>query len=97
MAKSYQRSRKLKKMNQQENEQPESFESAFKRLESILERMNSNTVSLDESLHLFEEADKLINTCNKRLNDAEKKIEMLIKTRNGDLVLGPDLKPMTQG
>ena len=80
-----------------EQTEPESFESAFKRLETILERMNSNTVSLDESLELFEEADKLINTCNKRLNDAERKIEMLIKTRNGDLTLGPDLKPLTQG
>lgn len=82
-------------MNQQN--EPESFELAFKRLETILERMNSNAVSLDESLQLFEEADKLITTCNKRLNDAERKIEMLIKTRNGDLVLGPDLRPMTQG
>lgn len=76
---------------------PENFEAAFKRLETILEKMNSNTVSLDESLLLFEEADKLITTCNKRLNDAERKIEMLIKTRNGDLALGPDLKPLTQG
>jgi exodeoxyribonuclease VII small subunit len=79
-----------------EQTEPENFESAFKRLESILERMNSNTVSLDESLKLFEEADKLITTCNARLNHAERKIEMLIKTRNGDLTLGPDLKPMTQ-
>lgn len=80
------------------NEQiePENFELAFKRLEVILERMNSNTVSLDESLKLFEEADRLITACNSRLNDAERKIEMLIKTRNGDLTLGPDLKPVTQ-
>ncbi len=75
---------------------PESFEAAFSRLEAILERMNSTSVSLDESLKLFEEADKLITLCNQRLNDAERKIEMLIKTRNGDLALGPDQKPMTQ-
>lgn len=80
-------------MNEQNEE---NFESAFKRLEAILEKMNSNTVSLDESLKLFEEADKLITTCNTRLNDAERKIEMLIKTRNGDLALGPDNKPVTQ-
>lgn len=79
-----------------EQNEPENFELAFKRLEAILERMNSNTVSLDESLKLFEEADRLITTCNARLNNAERKIEMLIKTRNGDLALGPDLKPLTQ-
>jgi exodeoxyribonuclease VII small subunit len=77
--------------------QPENFESAFKRLEAILEKMNSNSVSLDESLHLFEEADKLITCCNKRLNEAERKIETLIKSRTGELVLGPDARPMTQG
>ncbi|MBA3602632.1 MAG: exodeoxyribonuclease VII small subunit [Parachlamydiaceae bacterium] len=58
--------------------------------------MNSATISLDESLKLFEEADKLITICNQRLNDADRKIEMLIKTRNGELALGPDLKPLTQ-
>jgi exodeoxyribonuclease VII small subunit len=73
-----------------------SFESAFSRLEEILERMNSNSVSLDDSLKLFEEADKLINTCNKRLNDAERRVEMLIKNRSGDLVAGPDQQVMTQ-
>lgn len=73
-----------------------SFESAFARLETILERMNSNTVSLDESLKLFEEADRLIAACNKKLNEAESKVEMLIKNRNGDLSLAADQKPMTQ-
>lgn len=73
-----------------------SFETAFHRLEEILERMNSNTVSLDESLKLFEEADKLITMCNKRLIDAERKVEMLIKNRAGELLLGSDQKPGTQ-
>lgn len=73
-----------------------SFEEAFARLEQILERMNSGSVSLDESLKLYEEADKLITNCGKRLNDAEKKIEMLIKNRNGEVVLGPDQKPQTK-
>jgi exodeoxyribonuclease VII small subunit len=77
-------------------EEPVNFESAFARLETILERMNTSNVSLDESLKLFEEADMLITLCNTRLNDAERKIELLIKTRNGDLAVGPDLKPTTQ-
>lgn len=73
-----------------------SFEAAFTRLEEILEKMNSGSISLDESLKLFEEADKLIIFCNKRLNDAEKKVEMLVKNRNGDLVQGSDQRPITQ-
>lgn len=77
--------------------QPEvSFEKAFSRLEEILEQMNSASISLDESLKLYEEADKLINTCGTRLNEAERRIEILVKNRNGELVLGQDGKPTTQ-
>lgn len=81
-----------------ETNKPElSFEDCFHRLEEILERMNSNTIGLDESLKLFEEADKLINGCSKRLNEAERKIEILVKNRaTGELTLGPDQKPQTQ-
>jgi exodeoxyribonuclease VII small subunit len=73
-----------------------SFEDAFTRLEQILEKMNSGSISLDESLKLYEEADKLISLCGKRLTEAEKKIETLVKNRNGDLTIGQDQKPLTQ-
>lgn len=78
------------------NEKELSFEAAFARLEEILEKLNSGKVSLDESLKLYEEADKLISSCQKRLLEAERKIETLIKNRNGEVELGPDLKPMTK-
>lgn len=73
-----------------------SFEKAFNRLEEILEKMNSEEVSLDDSLKLYEEADKLINACGKRLSEAETKIESLIKSRNGGLAVGEDEKPQSQ-
>lgn len=74
-----------------------SFEASFARLEEILEKMNSGSVSLDESLKLYEEADKLIHICSKRLDDAERKIEILIKNRNsGELSLGNDQKPVVE-
>ena len=81
-----------------EKQPPEevSFEKAFGRLEQILEKMNSNTISLDESLKLYEEADALIHICGKKLNDAEKKVEILIKNRNGDLQLKSDQRPQTE-
>jgi exodeoxyribonuclease VII small subunit len=72
------------------------FEDAFIRLEVILEKMNSGAIGLDESLKLYEEADRLIVICNKRLTDAERKIEILVKNRSGELVLGADQKPQTQ-
>lgn len=62
------------------------FEEAYKRLEEILQAMNSGKVELDDSLKLYEEADKLIVTCQKKLTEAEKKIEILIKNRAGELV-----------
>lgn len=74
----------------------QTFESAFARLEEILEKMNSGTLSLDDSLKLYEEADALIMMCNKRLTDAERRIEILIKNRGGELTLGNDQKPQTQ-
>lgn len=75
---------------------PLSFEAALARLEEILERLNTGAISLEDSLKLYEEADRLISTCTKRLNDAERKIEILVKNRNGELVLGNDERPVTQ-
>lgn len=83
-------------INQDQKDSDTSFEAAFARLEEILERMNSGGTTLDESLKLYEEADKLISLCNKRLIDAERKIEVLIKNRSGDLIQGNDQKPLTQ-
>lgn len=73
-----------------------SFEEAFQRLEKILELINSGTLSLEESLTLYEEADTLILSCNKKLSDAEKRVEILMKNRQGELVLGSDQKPLVQ-
>ena len=83
-------------MSELDQKQELSFEEAFSRLEVILERMNSGTISLDESLKLYEEADALIQTCQKRLMHAERKIEILIQNRSGELALGADQKPLTQ-
>lgn len=81
-------------MKEEKKEIP--FEKAIERLEEILEKMNSGAAGLDESLKLFEEADHLIAGCHKRLNEAERKVEMLVKNRQGDLAVGSDQKPMTQ-
>ncbi len=77
-------------------EQTFTFESAYARLEEILEKMNAGKVSLEDSLKLYEEADRLINWCSKQLTEAEKKIEVLVKNREGEVMLGEQGRPLTQ-
>ena len=72
-----------------------SFEKAFERLEAILETLNSGHPTLENSLKLYEEADKLIVYCHKQLVDAERKIEVLMKNRNGELQMSQN-QPLTQ-
>jgi exodeoxyribonuclease VII small subunit len=72
------------------------FEKAFERLEKILQELNENKVSLEESITLFEEADGLISNCDSYLTKAEQKIETLIKNRNNDLVLDENNQPKTE-
>lgn len=72
------------------------FENSLFRLEQILEKMNSGAVALEEALHLYEEADKLIASCNDRLEKAEKRVETLIKNRSGEVEMGADGKPLTK-
>ena len=50
------------------------YEEAYNKLESILERLESKNTSLDESLSLYEEGIKLYKHCNKLLENAELKI-----------------------
>lgn len=52
-----------------------SFEKALERIEEIVSLLENGKSSLDESLSLFEEATKLCAYCNKRLDDAQKKVE----------------------
>ena len=53
-------------------------EEAIKKLEEIAKDLESGELSLDDSVGKFEEGMKLSKTCTKILNDAEKKINILI-------------------
>jgi exodeoxyribonuclease VII small subunit len=64
------------------------FETALKRLEEIVEKLEEGDLDLGESLKLFEEGVKLSKVCNKKLNEAEKKIEMLTRDQ-GELKAEP--------
>jgi exodeoxyribonuclease VII small subunit len=61
------------------------FEEALQELESIVHRLEDGNLTLDESLSLFEEGIKLSRLCSQRLEEAEKKVEILLKNENGSL------------
>ena len=56
-----------------------SFEDAVKKLESIVDEMESGEVDLDKALARFEEGIKLVRLCTSKLEEAKKKVEILVK------------------
>jgi exodeoxyribonuclease VII small subunit len=54
------------------------YEDSLKRLEEIVQRLESGQMTLDESLRLFEEGTMLIKVCQSRLTAAELRIEKLV-------------------
>ncbi len=83
-------------MSEQTAHPQATFEASYTRLEQILEKMNSGAISLDDSIKLYEEADRLILQCQSRLNEAEQKIEVLIKNRDGTLATGEKDQPQRE-
>ena len=59
------------------------FEQAMARLETIVEELERGELPLDESLKIFEEGIRLSKTCLKMLNEAERKVEILVQDRDG--------------
>ncbi len=59
------------------------FEDAIKKLEEIANELEKNDLDLDTSVAKFEEGMKLSKQCSAMLEDAEKKISILIKTDDG--------------
>lgn len=60
-----------------------SFEDALTQLESIVEAMEAGDVPLADLLAKFEEGNKLLKACESRLKEAEMKIELLKKQKDG--------------
>lgn len=59
------------------------FENALKGLEEIVEQIEKGDLSLDETLSKYENGIKLYKQCVTLLEDAEKKIQILVKNENG--------------
>ena len=60
-------------------EESTSFEQALARLETLVKEMEGGTLSLDRMMACFEEGSQLVKVCETKLNEVEKKIEILVK------------------
>jgi exodeoxyribonuclease VII small subunit len=66
-----------------------SFESSLKELEEIVDQLEGGDLSLEKSLELFEQGVRLSRECQKRLDDAERKVEILLKGTGGAVTASP--------
>ena len=70
-------------------ESPLGFEAALKRLEDIVEQMESGETDLDTMIASFEEGQRLVKFCTAKLNEVEKKIEKIVKENTNGVVVEP--------
>ena len=65
------------------------FEDAMKKLESIVAHLEGGDLSLEAALKSYEEGIRMADLCSKRLQAAEKKVEVLLKTSGGKFKTEP--------
>lgn len=63
------------------------FEEALKKLEKIVQDLEKGDLSLDEALKKYEEGIQLSRLCSQRLENAKKKIDVLVKNKKGEFQL----------
>jgi exodeoxyribonuclease VII small subunit len=68
-------------------ESEKSFEEAYNQLKEVVEKLENSDTDLEESLEIFEQGIRLINYCNKKLEDAEHKFQKLVKDDKNNLHL----------
>jgi exodeoxyribonuclease VII small subunit len=71
------------------DQEKKKFENALEELENVVEQLESGDLSLENSLATFEKGVRLVKFCNQKLTEVEKKIELLVKERDGKLKLTP--------
>lgn len=70
------------------------FEASLNQLETIVKQLEAGDLSLEDSLKLFEKGVALSRECRERLNDAERRIEILMKDADGQPAVS-ELDPST--
>jgi len=82
-----------------DEEQPKSFEASLEALEQIVRELESGDLPLEKSLELFEDGIRLSRQCQERLNQAERRIEVLLRDNQGRPVVSAfeEAKAMSEG
>ncbi len=65
------------------------FEQSLGRLEEIVRKLESANLPLDEAMKLFEEGMQLSRECQKQLEQAEARVEILLKKAGGEMAAEP--------
>ena len=73
----------------------EKFETSLKRLEEVVKRLEDGDIPLEDALKAFEEGVKHASICSRKLNEAEKRVELLLKQDDGSFRTQP-FKPMEE-
>ncbi|HET9178388.1 MAG TPA: exodeoxyribonuclease VII small subunit [Terriglobia bacterium] len=68
---------------------PESFEKNIERLEAIVRQLDDANLPLEQALQIYEEGMKLSEVCQKQLQEAECRIQVLMKKADGKVVAEP--------
>lgn len=71
----------------EQNRSGKKFEVALEELEKVVEQLESGDLSLEDSLAAFEKGVGLVKYCNEKLTEVEKKIELLVRDKEGKLQL----------
>ena len=66
-----------------------SFEQALTRLEEVLEALEHGNLNLEDSLKAFEEGVSLVRFCHGKLDEVERKVELLLKDNAGKFFTRP--------
>ena len=64
----------------------EKFETSLKRLEEVVKKLEGGELSLEDSLKAFEEGVKHAGFCARKLDEAEKRVELLLKQKDGSFI-----------
>jgi exodeoxyribonuclease VII small subunit len=71
------------------SDQPRKFEEELADLEAIVSRIDSGELSLEESIAAFERGVAIVRSLNRRLDEVERKVEVLTRTAQGELKTTP--------
>ena len=71
------------------NNNSQNFESSLEELERIVRELERGDLPLEKSLELFEQGVKLSRACQERLNEAERRIELLTRDSHGHPTIRP--------